>query len=201
MFFGLARAGGHFVAEAREHVHRCAAHAAGRAGHEHATVAWFHPVLLQPLDRKPRGEAGGAERHGFLHSQTGRQWFKPIAGQSGIFRKPPEVRDTERAADRDHLLPDPEARIAGFGHDAGEIDARHHRIGSHYGTARDAGEAILVVDARIMHADGDVARRQIVQLELPHTGRKPFVVLVDDKGVERLGQVPLPIQCAPVTRV
>ena len=67
---------------------------------------------------------------------------------------------------------------------AGEIDAGDHREAAHHRRLAGDGEAVLVVDAGIFDADGDVAVHQIGFVEIGQRGLGAALGLLDHDRLE-----------------
>src|SRR5262249_32171284 len=176
-----------YGAKPGKHIHRTPAHATGGAGDQNRSVPGLEAVVLQSLDRQTRGDPGRAQRHGLLERETGGQWLDPVAREPGVLCVPAELRNTQVAADCQYLLASGEARVARLDDGACEINARNHPIRVDDGALREAGQAVLEVDARVLHAHGHVALGQVGERELLYAGSEPAAVLVQDERIEKFG--------------
>jgi hypothetical protein len=98
------------------------------------------------------------------------------------------VRDADIEARREHRVARLEARIGAFDDDAREVDPADARKAADDLSRAGGRQCVLVVDARAMDLDRDLAGVEPVRREPRQPAPDAAVgVLVDDEGGERFG--------------
>ena len=143
-------------------------------------VAGLDAVVLEPLHRQPGGEAGGAERHRLARAQPVGQRDDPVAGHPRVLGEAAVVGDAEVVAVDDDLFALAVARHDG----AGQVDAGDQRRDLRDLALRRDRERVLVVDARPVDADDDVALAEVVPAQLAQLARDVVVALLRHQRAE-----------------
>ena len=181
---GLAAHRDDLVAELRHEVDRDRADAAGSARHHDRPQRRLLPVLLHAMDREPGGESRSAERHRVEMAHAVGQRNDGIARGARVFRITAVERLGMAAARDQDLLPGLEARVGGAHDFSREVDAAIQRVLPQDLAGARCRERVLVVDARVLHADDDVAGRQRVDRHLLEARDDLALALVNAECLE-----------------
>ena len=160
------------------------ADAAGRAGDEDLAVLGLDPGLDQRIDAERGGVARRADGHGFLAGKARRQLDQPVAIEPRLGGQPAPVHFADAPAIEQHRVSGLEFAAGALAHRADQIDPRHHRPAAHHRARASDGEAVLVVDRRVLHVDGDIAFGQLALVELLELAGLTAFGLLDKDGGE-----------------
>ena len=125
------------------------------------------PVALQRDQRQHGGVAGGADRHGLFRGEALGQRHQPVALEAGALGIGAEMGLADAPAGHHHPVSVLVVGVLGGFDDAGAVDAGDHREAAHHRHPAGHGEPVLVVEAGMGDAHGDVARHQVGLVEVP----------------------------------
>jgi hypothetical protein len=134
--------------------------------------------VLHALDRERGGISRSPQRHRFENIQALGHRYHPAGGNAGVIGITAVVRHADIVAGRDHGIAFPEARIGGFHHSSGQVDAAHAGEAADDLAGAAGSERVLEIDARVRDLDDDVAGIELIQ---PHVREAAgdFAVIVE----------------------
>ena len=175
------------IAQARQHVDGEATDATGRTGNDHRAVSRCQAVVFHAHDSKRRGKPRSAQRHGLEQIQPLRQGYNPLRRHARILGITAVMGNANVVAGGNDLVAGLEAGISTFDHFTGQVDAAHTGKTPDDPAYASSRQRVLVVDARIMHANRDFAGVKLLGGQRRHAGKHFSVrILIDYKGLERI---------------
>jgi hypothetical protein len=172
------------VAAPREQRDRDAPHPARRTRDEHLAVTGPHAVALEDEDRERRGVPRAAERHRLPLIERRRQWQEEVAVDARALAEPTPARLAAPPPVQDDAVSGFPRRVIAALHDAGEVDARDHRVPARDRRASGEGEPVLVVDRGVRDADEHVAVHELRVVDVADADDLPAAGLLDPQCSE-----------------
>ena len=173
----LAGDGDDVIASLGEDLGRHRSHAARCAGDRDATLIGLEAVVLHPMNRERRRQAGGAECHRVEGGHAFGPSDNPIGGHAHELGVAAVVGNAHVVAGDDHFVAALPAGVVRALDRTRHVDAGDGRILAHDLAGAVVRERVLVVDGRILGLDDDVAGVELVDGHLDKTARHIIVVL------------------------
>src|SRR5882724_1087830 len=183
-FIQPARRGYNAVAQLRQQSDGHRTHAAIRACHQYVAGVRRNAVVLQREHAEHGREAGRADRSRLPGADCARQLCQPLPRYTRPLSDSGIAVDTETPPVNDHFVVDLEGWIGRCFDGACEVDSRNQGEFLDNVRATRDGDAILVVDGRIVDRDGHIAFRQIGVRQLHEFSRLPRIGLADKDSFE-----------------
>ena len=139
---------------------------------------------FQRLDREHRGVTRRPDGHCLFRRECGRQRNQPVRVEPRLLRQPSAMRLANTPAVQDHRSACRTRRRCARLDDTCAIDARGQRKLADHRRASGDRERVLVVDRRVLDANGDVAVRQVRFIEAGQRAAITGVVLLDLQCIE-----------------
>ena len=133
------------------------------------------------------GVAGGTDDHRLARGEAVGQRHDPARRDPRHLGVPTVLGDAQVVAVHEHRVARGDPGGVARPHGAGEVDAGHDRRDAGDPALLGGGQVVLVVDARPLHVDHDLARGQVVEGQLGDAPAEAVVGLLGGERGEGLG--------------